>query len=158
MATRSRLSAGLLMYRRRAGQIEFLLVHPGGPFFLRKEEESWTIPKGEATPGEDLFERARTEFAEELGLEPTGACFPLGSIRQKGGKTVHAWAIEGDLPDNFVLRSNTFELEWPPRSGKRQVFPEVDRAEFFPEELARRKINLAQREFLDRLLDTAHCD
>jgi len=143
------------MYRRRGGQMEFLLVHPGGPFFLRKDEGNWTIPKGQATPGEDLLERARIEFAEELGLEPGGTCFALGEIRQKGGKTVHAWAVEGDLPDGFMLRSNTFELEWPPRSGKRQAFPEIDRAEFFPEELARRKINPAQREFLDRLLHTA---
>jgi predicted NUDIX family NTP pyrophosphohydrolase len=152
MPTRSRISAGLLMYRRRGGQIEFLLVHPGGPFFLRKDEGSWTIPKGEALPDEDLLSRARIEFAEEVGFEPSGVYLPLGVIRQKGGKTVHAWAFAGDLPNEFVLRSNTFELEWPPRSGKHQTFPEVDRAEFFPAQQAREKINPAQVEFLDRLV------
>ena len=140
------------MYRRRGGQIEFLLVHPGGPYFLRKDAGSWTIPKGEASPNEDLLSRARIEFSEELGFAPSGAYLPLGVIRQKGGKTVHAWAFAGDLPNEFVLRSNTFELEWPPRSGKHQTFAEIDRAEFFPAPRAREKINPAQVEFLDRLL------
>jgi len=150
---RSRLSSGLLMYRRRRdGQLECLLVHPGGPFFRQKDEGSWTIPKGEAAPGEDLLERARIEFAEELGFRPAAAFFPLGQVQQKGGKTVHAWAVEGDLPEGFVLRSNSFELEWPPRSRRRQSFPEVDRAEFFPITSARQKINPAQVEFLDRLV------
>jgi predicted NUDIX family NTP pyrophosphohydrolase len=144
------------MYRRPAGgQIEFLLVHPGGPFFLDKDEGSWTIPKGEAAPGEDLLARARMEFAEEVGFEPDGAFFPLGEIQQKGGKRVHAWAMEGDLPPGFALRSNTFELEWPPRSGSRRTFPEIDRAEFFPMSSARRKINSAQIAFLDRLVSAA---
>jgi predicted NUDIX family NTP pyrophosphohydrolase len=140
------------MYRRRDQKTEFLLVHPGGPFFFRKDEGSWSIPKGEAQPGEDLLQRARIEFEEELGLIPQGNFLSLGAIKQKGGKTVHAWAVEGDLPDDFSVRSNTFELEWPPRSGRIQSFPEIDRAEFFPEKLAREKINSAQLELIDRLL------
>ena len=150
-AARIQLSAGLLMFRRGRDELEFLLVHPGGPFFVRKDEGAWSIPKGEAAADEDLLSRARIEFAEELGLEPHGDFVPLGSIKQAGGKTVYAWAFEGDLPQDFVLRSNTFELEWPPRSGKHQIFPEIDRAEFFPEKVARRKINPAQVELLDRL-------
>ena len=150
-AARIQLSAGLLMFRRRRGELEFLLVHPGGPFFITKDEGAWSIPKGEAASAENLLTRARIEFAEEIGLEPHGDFVPLGSIKQAGGKTVYAWAFEGDLPQDFVLRSNTFELEWPPRSGKHQIFPEIDRAEFFPEKVARRKINPAQVELLDRL-------
>jgi predicted NUDIX family NTP pyrophosphohydrolase len=153
MTARSRLSAGLLLYRRRAGDPEFLLVHPGGPFFIRKDEGSWSIPKGEAQPDEDLLTRAKIEFEEELGfIPPRGNFLPLGSVKQKGGKTVHAWAAEGDLPGDFVLQSNTFELEWPPRSGRIQSFPEVDRAEFYPEQVAREKIKLAQSELIYRLL------
>ena len=148
---RSRVSAGLLMFRRKNGALEVLLVHAGGPFFQRKDEGAWTIPKGEASPGEDLLARARTEFDEELGISPLGDWIELGSIKQKGGKTVYAWAFEGDLPGSFELKSNTFEIEWPPRSGKRKEFSEIDRAEFFPEEIARRKINPAQTPFLDRL-------
>jgi predicted NUDIX family NTP pyrophosphohydrolase len=102
-------------------------------------------------PREDLLTRARIEFEEELGIKPSGKFIPLGSVKQKGGKTVQAWAIEGDLPEVFELRSNTFQIEWPPRSGKLNEFPEIDRAEFFPEETARRKINPAQVAFLDRL-------
>ena len=147
----SRDSAGLLLFRRTDTAIDVLLVHPGGPFWIRKDEGAWTIPKGEAAPGEDLLARARTEFEEELGFAPRGDCFPIGSVRQRGGKTVHAWAIEADLPPMFKLKSNLFEMEWPPRSGKRVQFPEVDRAEFFSEELARRKINPAQTAFIDRL-------
>jgi predicted NUDIX family NTP pyrophosphohydrolase len=142
------------MFRRRGSELEFLLVHAGGPFFVRKDEGSWTIPKGEVAPEEDLLTRARVEFAEELGFQPAGDYLPLGSVRQKGGKTVYAWAFAGDLPDEFSLRSNTFELEWPPRSGKRQTFPEIDRAEFFSESEARQKINPAQLPFLDRLQES----
>jgi predicted NUDIX family NTP pyrophosphohydrolase len=141
------------MFRRRSGQLEFLLVHPGGPFWARKDDGVWTIPKGEAAPEEDLLSRAQREFEEELGVRPTGEWLPLGSVKQRGGKTVHAWAVEGDLPEAFELRSNVFEMEWPPRSGKRATFPEVDRAEFFDEETARKKINAAQQAFVDRLLD-----
>jgi predicted NUDIX family NTP pyrophosphohydrolase len=149
----SRVSAGLLMFRRKGGALEFLLAHPGGPFFARKDEGAWTIPKGEAGPDEDLLTRAQIEFEEELGIQPHGNWIELGSIKQKGGKTVHAWAFEGDLPDSFELKSNTFEMEWPLRSGKLQQFPEIDRAEFFGEEVGRRKINPAQIILLDRLAD-----
>jgi predicted NUDIX family NTP pyrophosphohydrolase len=148
---RSRISAGLLMFRRRNNELEVLLAHPGGPFFARKDDGAWTIPKGEAAPGEDLLTRAQIEFEEELGIPPHGNWIELGSIKQKGGKTVYAWSFEGDLPDSFKLKSNTFELEWPPRSGQLKQFPEIDRAEFFGEEVARRKINPAQIPFLDRL-------
>ena len=147
---RSRVSAGLLIFRRHK-IIEFLLAHPGGPFFARKDDGVWTIPKGEVSPGEDLLTRARIEVEEEIGINVSGDCIPLGSIKQKGGKTVHAWAVEGDLPENFELKSNLFEMEWPPRSGTLKQFPEIDRAQFFPEEVARQKINLAQIPFLDRL-------
>jgi len=148
---RSRTSAGLLMFRQRDGVLEFLLVHPGGPLWSNRDDGAWSIPKGEAAEGEDLLERARKEFEEELGLAAPAKCFPLGSIKQKGGKTVHAWAAEGDLPADFQCSSNTFEMEWPPRSAKRQSFPEIDRAEFFPEAIARRKINPAQALLIDRL-------
>jgi len=149
---RGNVSAGLLMFRRpKIDIVEFLLVHPGGPFWKNKDDGAWSIPKGEAQLGEDLLARAQIEFEEEVGIKPEGNWLPLGSITQKGGKTVHAWAFEGDLPDNFELKSNTFEVEWPPRSGKLKQFPEIDRAEFFPEEIARRKINPAQTAFFDRL-------
>jgi predicted NUDIX family NTP pyrophosphohydrolase len=148
---RSRVSAGLLMFRRKGGTLEVLLVHLGGPFFARKDEGAWTIPKGEAGPDEDLLTRAQIEFEEELGIQPHGNWIELGSIKQKGGKTVHAWAFEADLPDSFELKSNTFEMEWPPRSGKLKQFPEIDRADFFGEEVGRRKINPAQIILLDRL-------
>ncbi len=149
--TRSKVSAGLLLFRRRGGNLEILLVHPGGPFFVRKDDGAWSIPKGEAAADEDLLARAQIEFEEELGIAPIGNFIPLGWIKQKGGKTVHAWAVEGDLPEAFQLDSNSFEMEWPPRSGRRQTFPEIDRAEFFDEETARRKINPAQAELFDRL-------
>ena len=139
------------MFRRTIDIVELLLVHPGGPFWKNKDGGAWTIPKGEAQPEEDLLTRAQIEFKEELGIKPVGNFIPLGSIKQKGGKTVHAWAFEGDLPQNFQLKSNTFEIEFPPRSGKFNEFPEVDRAEFFTDEMARRKINPAQIPLLDRL-------
>jgi len=152
-SSRSRISAGLLMFRRRNDEIEVLLVHPGGPFFTGKDEGAWTIPKGEAAPGEDLLTRARIEFEEEVGCRPENArdWIELGWIKQKGGKIVHAWAFEGDFPEPFECKSNLFELEWPPRSGKYQKFPEVDQACFFLEEVARRKLKAAQVPFLDRL-------
>jgi predicted NUDIX family NTP pyrophosphohydrolase len=141
------------MFRRIEGELEVLLVHPGGPYFQNKDDGAWTIPKGQATPGEDLLSRARIEFEEELGLPAAGVWIKLGSIKQKGGKIVHAWAFQGDLKDDFKLASNSFEMEWPSRSGKRQQFPEVDRASFFPIETARRKINAAQIALLDRLIN-----
>ena len=147
----AKISAGVLLYRRRGGEVEVLLVHPGGPLFQKKDEGSWSIPKGEAGEGEDLQERARIEFCEELGTAtPPGPYIELGTVKQKGGKTVHAWACEGDFAG--PSRSNTFEMEWPPRSGKIQEFPEVDRAEWFGVAEARRKINEAQAGFIDGLL------
>jgi predicted NUDIX family NTP pyrophosphohydrolase len=141
------------MFRRSNNQIEVLLVHPGGPFFARKDDGVWTIPKGEAALGEDLLTRAQIEFEEELGFRPESVrgWIGLGSIKQKGGKTVHAWAFEGDLPESFELKSNLFEMEWPPRSGKHKMFPEVDQACFFFDEVARRKIKQTQVPLLDRL-------
>ncbi len=148
-------SAGLLLFRQRAGELEFLLAHPGGPFFKKKDAGAWTIPKGEAESGEDLLSRAKIEFGEELGTAvPSGEFLPLGFIQQKGGKIVHAWAIEGDLPKAFAHKSNTFRLEWPPRSGRQQEFPEIDRAEFFPEAIAREKIKPTQCPFIDRLRES----
>jgi predicted NUDIX family NTP pyrophosphohydrolase len=141
------------MFRMKEGSLEVLLVHPGGPFFRNKESGAWTIPKGEAAEGEELRDRARLEFGEELGIEPPASDWiEVGAVKQKGGKTVHAWALEGDLPEDFVLASNTFAMEWPPRSGRTQDFSEIDRAQFFPIELAKEKINAAQIEFLDRLV------
>ena len=140
------------MFRRRSAALEILLVHPGGPFFRNKDASAWTIPKGEAAPEEELLTRARIEFEEELGIAAEGEWMALGSIKQKGGKLVHAWAFEADLPASFVLTSNEFEIEWPPRSGRRAKFPEVDQARFFDEATAREKINAAQLPFIDRLL------
>jgi predicted NUDIX family NTP pyrophosphohydrolase len=148
---RSRTSAGLLMFRRKGDRLEVLLVHPGGPFFTNKDDGAWTIPKGEVSPGEDLLTRAQIEFEEELGIKASGQWIPLDRIKQKGGKDVHAWAFEGDLPGSFKLKSNTFKMEWPLRSGKQSEFPEIDRALFFTEDIARRKINSAQIALLDRL-------
>lgn len=151
-----RQSAGLLMFRRRPGW-EFFLVHPGGPFYARKDHGFWTIPKGLIEPGEGALEVAAREFEEETGRSPAacglrGAPIPLGQVLQRGGKQVEAWGFEGEWPPGLEVRSNTFELEWPPRSGRRQVFPEVDRGGFFGLAEARRKLNPAQVEFLDRLL------
>lgn len=139
------------MFGRRENGLQVLLVHPGGPFFARKDSGAWTIPKGEAAPGEDLLSRARIEFEEELGIEAEGEFVSLGNVRQKGGKIVHAWAFEGDLPAHFAISCNQFEIEWPPGSGKRRSFPEVDKAELFQDAIARKKINPAQIAFLDRL-------
>jgi len=141
------------MYRSRGPTLEAFLVHPGGPFFRNKDVGAWTIPKGLPEPGEELLAAAVREFAEETGLVAGGPWLDLGQIRQKGGKIVHAWAFEGDVPSAFVLESNLFELEWPPRSGKKQSFPEVDRAEFFELAVARDKINVAQVDLLDRLCE-----
>ena len=145
-----KVSAGILLFRRVAGILEVLLAHPGGPFTVKKDIGIWSIPKGEAANDESLLERAKIEFAEEIGTLPSGEFIELGSIKQKGGKVVHAWALEGDFTGPHS--SNTFELEWPPRSGKLQNFPEVDRAEFFNLESALLKINGAQRDFLERLV------
>ena len=143
------------MFRGAGAELEVLLVHPGGPFFRNKDDGAWTIPKGEAAEGEELLVRARIEFEEELGIPapPQTNWIELGNVKQKGGKTVHAWAFEGDCPTDFVGVSNTFELEWPPHSGRMQQFPEIDWAEFFPVDEAKTKINEAQIPFLDRLIE-----
>lgn len=149
--TMAKVSAGLLLYRIQDENLEVLLVHPGGPFWAKKDLGAWSIPKGEVVNDtDDYFETAKREFNEETGFLPEGNFIPLGSVKQKGGKTVYAWAIEGDC-DTALLKSNTFTMEWPPRSGKRQEFPEVDRAEFFSLETAQQKINPAQAEFISRL-------
>jgi predicted NUDIX family NTP pyrophosphohydrolase len=144
-------SAGLLLHRHRDGKLEVLLVHPGGPFWQKRDEGAWSIPKGELAENEDGMAVARREFQEELGTAaPQGAGIPLGDVRQAGGKVVHAWALPGDLDVTRIV-SNTFEIEWPPRSGKMKEFPEVDRAGWFDLETARRKLIPAQRVFIDRL-------
>jgi predicted NUDIX family NTP pyrophosphohydrolase len=149
---RAKVSAGLLMYRWRGGQLEVFLVHPGGPFFARKDDGWWSIPKGEVEEGHGLLETALREFEEETGLTPGGEMMPLGEVRQKGGKIVHAWAFAGEWEENRPLVCNTFSMEWPPRSGEQREFAEIDRAAFFALETARRKINQAQAAFLDVLV------
>jgi len=146
-------SAGLLMYRLRGGDLQVLLAHPGGPFFARRDAGAWTIPKGEIDADEEPLTAAIREFEEETGVRPTGPYVPLTAIIQKSGKQVHAWAFEADW-DPATLESNTVTLEWPPRSGELQDFPEVDRAEFFSLDVAARKINPAQRPLLDELSRT----
>jgi predicted NUDIX family NTP pyrophosphohydrolase len=147
---RANESAGLLLFRHRGGRPEVLLAHPGGPFWANRDAGAWTVPKGLAEPGEDLLAAARREFAEETGLRPEGPFLPLGSVRQKAGKTVHAWACEGDA-DPAALASNTMWAEWPPGSGRRVEFPEVDRCAWFGPAEAREKLNPAQAAFVDRL-------
>jgi predicted NUDIX family NTP pyrophosphohydrolase len=143
-------SAGLLIYRERQGQLEVLLVHPGGPFWKNKDDRAWTIPKGELQTEEDPLAAAQRECQEELGFVPTGSFIPLSPVRQKSGKVIQAWAIQADW-DTTQLRSNSFSLEWPPRSGKMQEFPEVDRAEYFELEVAAKKMNPAQAVLLNEL-------
>jgi len=143
-------SAGLLLYRFRNSVLEFLLVHPGGPFWKNKDAGAWTIPKGEIGEKEEPLAAAVREFEEELGFKPTGPFTELPPVKQKGGKVVHAWAFEGDCEPNQI-KSNTFTMEWPPRSSKQVEFPEVDRAEFFDFENAKAKINPAQIPLLEEL-------
>ena len=147
-----RVSAGLLMYRIRNKSIEVFLAHPGGPLFQKKDEGHWTIPKGEPPDGELLLDAAVREFEEETGIMPHGTYIELGSIRQKGGKIVHAWAFEGDHDEGQPIRSNTFEMEWPPGSGMRRSFPEVDHAQFFSLAEARKKLKGTQWPLVDRLM------
>lgn len=151
-ARSARISAGILLYRRTAQDaLEVLLVHPGGPVWARRDDGVWSIPKGEYEAGEEPLAAARREFEEELGSPPpTGAGLDLGEIRQKSGKRVRAWALAGDL-DAASTRSNDFEMEWPPRSGRRQRFPEVDRAQWFGLQEARAKLLAAQVELVERL-------
>jgi predicted NUDIX family NTP pyrophosphohydrolase len=146
----SKKSAGILLYRKREGRIEVLLVHPGGPFWRGKDERAWSIPKGLPDPGEDLLAAARREFEEETGFPVGGDFVELAPRRQSGGKTVHAWAVEGDC-DAAAVRSNTFTQEWPPRSGRFAEFPEVDRAAWFPIAEARGKLHAGQEGVLDEL-------
>lgn len=147
-----KLSAGILLWRRRPGGVEVLLAHPGGPFWAKKDEGAWSIPKGEADPGEALLAVAMRELEEETGLRPPGEPLPLGSARQAGGKLVHAWAIEGDA-DPAAIRSNEVELEWPRGSGRVLRFPEIDRAGWFALAEARRRILKGQVPLLDALAD-----
>jgi predicted NUDIX family NTP pyrophosphohydrolase len=146
----AKVSAGLLLFRRGAGGLEVLLVHPGGPFWAKRDLGAWSIPKGELLPDEEPLAAARREVLEEIGFAAAGPFLPLGELRQKGGKRVTAWAVEGDF-DPAALRSGTFELEWPPRSGRAQSFPEVDRAAWFAVGEARRRILESQLPFLDAI-------
>jgi predicted NUDIX family NTP pyrophosphohydrolase len=154
-----KLSAGLLLYRRTNGEVEVLLVHPGGPFWAKKDDGAWSIPKGEYERGEDPLEVAIREFEEEIGVPPPQAseAVPLGELRQPSGKRLSAWALEGRL-DVDEVHSNTFPMEWPPRSGRMQEFPEVDRAAWFDLETARRKLLKGQVAFLDRLREVLQDD
>jgi predicted NUDIX family NTP pyrophosphohydrolase len=146
-------SAGILLYRMAAGELEVLLVHPGGPFWARRDQGAWSIPKGEYEPPEDPRACATREFEEELGTPlRADVLIDLGTVKQRGGKTVIAFAAEGDL-DPAEVRSNTFVMEWPPRSGEMGEFPEVDRAEWFDLAAAREKLVPAQSAFIDRLLE-----
>jgi predicted NUDIX family NTP pyrophosphohydrolase len=145
-----RISAGLLMYRVHDGKLQVLLAHPGGPLFKKRDEGTWSIPKGEVEPGEDLLECAKREFEEETAVSPAGPFIALTPITQKGGKIVHAWAFEGDCDPSAIV-SNTFTMEWPTRSGQQMEFPEIDRAEFFDVAAARRKIKAAQMALIEEL-------
>jgi predicted NUDIX family NTP pyrophosphohydrolase len=143
-------SAGLLVYRRRRGACEVLLVHPGGPFWQSRDLGAWSIPKGEFTSDEDPLDAARREFAEETGIEMSGDFLALAPVKQPGGKTIDAWAVEGDC-DPAVIRSNTFATEWPPHSGHAREFPEIDRAAWFTIDEALGRISKGQRGLLDQL-------
>jgi predicted NUDIX family NTP pyrophosphohydrolase len=147
---RANVSAGILLFRRGAGGLELFLAHPGGPFWVGRDAGAWTIPKGMADPGEDLLDAAQREFEEETGIHPTGPFLPLGSIRQKAGKRVHAWAWEGDADETRVT-SNVMRTEWPRGSGRWLTYPEVDRCAWFDAATAREKLLPAQAELVDRL-------
>jgi predicted NUDIX family NTP pyrophosphohydrolase len=150
----ARVSAGLLLYRFRGRELQVFVAHPGGPFFTSKDDGHWTIPKGEVEPGEDLLAAAIREVREETGIaiDPDSEFIALGSIQQKGGKVVHAWAVESDWDDTQPVQSNSLTMEWPPSSGRMLEFPEVDRARFFSVAEAKRKLKLAQTELADRLV------
>jgi predicted NUDIX family NTP pyrophosphohydrolase len=144
-------SAGLLMYRLKGRELEIFLAHPGGPYFKNKDAGYWGIPKGEIEGDEPLLAAAIREFNEETGLDPQGDFLPLGSVVLSSGKTVFAWAFQGDRDESESLKSNLFPLEWPPHSGRQEWFPEIDKAAFFPVPVARQKMNSAQTEFIGRL-------
>jgi predicted NUDIX family NTP pyrophosphohydrolase len=150
MARRTNISAGMLLFRRRGGALEVFLAHPGGPFWKGRDEGAWTIPKGVAEDGEELIDAAKREFQEETGIPPVEPFTPLGSIRQKAGKVVHAWAWEGDA-NPATVTSNESRTEWPRGSGRFITYPEVDRCGWFDTTAARRKINPAQAELIERL-------
>jgi predicted NUDIX family NTP pyrophosphohydrolase len=145
------VSAGLLMYKITNGELKIFLVHPGGPYFKNKDEGFWSIPKGLIEQDEDQLQAAVREFEEETSIKPSGGYLPLGTITQKSGKIVHAWAFEKNIKEPLEIICNTIELQWPPKSGKKITIPEVDRGEYFSENLARKKINQAQVPFIDRL-------
>ncbi|MGE5806688.1 MAG: NUDIX domain-containing protein [Ignavibacteria bacterium] len=147
------ISAGLLMYTIKNGKLKIFLVHPGGPYFTNKDAGYWGIPKGLTENDEELLESAKREFEEETGIKPKGEFLPLGSVMQKSGKTVHAWAFECENEDKLEIECNTFKMEWPPKSGKFREFPEVDKGEFFSQEEVKVKINSAQLSFIERLND-----
>ena len=149
---RARVSAGLLMYRVVGGRLEVFIAHPGGPWFPNRDLDVWTIPKGELEEGEDLQAAAIREFQEEVGIQPHGPYIELGSIKQKGGKTVHAWAFKGDWDESQPIASNRIRVEWPPGSGVWGEWPEVDRAGFFAAAEARAKLKSTQHPLLDRLV------
>lgn len=150
-------SAGLLFYRDKHGMREVFLVHPGGPLWARRDDASWSIPKGEIHEGEEPLDAAKREFREETGFEPDGQPIPLKPLRQASGKIVHAWAMKGDV-DAAKLRSNTFQMEWPPRSGRQRDFPEVDRGAWFSLEKALVKILPGQSGFITEVADAARFD
>ncbi|MBB3970890.1 NUDIX domain-containing protein [Mucilaginibacter phyllosphaerae] len=143
-------SAGILLYRHKNGLLQVFLVHPGGPFFRKKDDGAWSVPKGEFTDDEDALAAAKREFEEEVGKPVTGDFIKLQPVKQKSGKVVHAWAVEGDI-DHETIVSNTFEIEWPPRSGKRASFPEIDRAGWFSADVAKLKIIPGQVGLIDEL-------
>ncbi len=145
------VSAGLLMFSKENDELKFFLVHPGGPFFTKKDDGYWSIPKGLPNEREDFFDTAKREFKEETGIKPEGEFILLDSVKQKSGKIVHAWAFQTELNEVKEIKSNTFNMEWPPKSGKIQSFPEIDKGEFFDREGALKKINTAQAEFIFRL-------
>jgi len=149
------VSAGLVMYRIYDGQLQVLLAHYGGPYFTNKDDGFWSIPKGELETGEDLLETAQREFKEEVGINPTGPFIALSPIIQKGAKVVHAWAFSGDC-DPSTCVSNMFTMEWPPKSGRQMEFPEIDRAEWFDLETARKKIKAAQEALIEELVAIAN--
>ena len=144
-------SAGILLYRIVNKQPEVLLVHPGGPFFKNKDEGSWSVPKGEFNDDEDALDAAKREFKEETGFSCSGNFLPLAPVKLKSGKTVYAWALEQDI-DTSKIKSNEFEIEWPPKSGRQQRFPEIDKARWFSAAEAKLKINAAQAAFIDELI------
>ena len=151
-------SAGVVLYRTKNGQLEVLIAHPGGPFFAKKDNGIWSIPKGLYEDDEDLLKAAKREFEEEIGTKPpSGDYIDLGEIKRKDGKTIRAWAVEGDIEENQV-KSNLFEMEWPPRSGQKQQFPEIDKALWFDINSASLKLQPAQVEFLKRLAEQLKVD